>query len=191
LDGAADDVGIAEIVALPEFVCKDDDGLRFLAWRRVRGDQPTAHDGWNAPMVGSVGRKVDGPYVFGKVAVGGGEIPVVLGDDAFDGLGLADLVELWTVEAGVAIIAGFIFQAGFHDAVGAGVGEWIDKNSVDDAEYSACGADSQGEGEDGGQGEARVFAELASGEAEVGEEGWHGHLAGLAVVIALKTTPRG
>ena len=54
LDGAADDVGIAEVVALPEFVAEDDDGLRILAERGIGGNEPAAIEGGNAPVVGSI-----------------------------------------------------------------------------------------------------------------------------------------
>ena len=94
-------------------------------------------------------------------------------DDAFDGFGLAKLLDLRAVEAGVADVAGFIDEAELDHAVGAGVGEGIDEDGVNDGEDGACGADAEGEGEDGGEDEAGAFAEFASGVLEVGEEGLH------------------
>ncbi len=54
LDGAADDVGIAEVVALPEFVGEDDDGLRVLAEGGVGGYEPAAIERGDSPVIGGV-----------------------------------------------------------------------------------------------------------------------------------------
>ena len=174
LDGAADDVGIAEVVALPEFVAEHDDGLRVVAEGGVGRDEPAAIECGHAPMIRIVGGDVGGLDVFGDVAVGGGEVPVVHADDAFDGFGLAELLDLRAVEAGVAGVAVFIEETDLHHAVGARVGEWVDEDGVNDGEDGACGADAEGERENGGQDEAGALAEFARGVLEVGEERLHG-----------------
>src|SRR6202012_1216547 len=60
------------------------------------------------------------------------------------------------------------------EAVGVLVGIGMEKDGVDDAEDGGGGADAEGEGEDCGEGETGGFAELAEGEAGVGEEGAEG-----------------
>ncbi len=71
------------------------------------------------------------------------------------------------VPAGIAV---FIEEAELHHAVGAGVGEGVDEDGVNDGEDGACGADAEGEGEHGGQDEAGALAEFAGGVLEVGED---------------------
>ena len=174
----ADDVGVAAEIALPELVAENDDALRIFARRSIGGNQPAAFEGGDAEMVGRVGGKVDGLNVFGEVTVGGGQIPKIHAEDAFEGFGLAKLGHLGAGETGEAVVAGCVDQAKLHDAIGAGVGERIDEDGVDDAEDGASGSNAEGEGEDGGQREAGALAEFASGVAQVGRQRLHGHLAG-------------
>ena len=49
---------------------------------------------------GALGEMYDGDDVLGDVAVGGREVPAVLGDDALDGAGLTQLLELGAAHAG-------------------------------------------------------------------------------------------
>ena len=85
---------IAGVVALPELIAEHDDADRILPRRRIGGDQPAPEHRRRAPVIGRVGRDVGGDDVFGDIAVGGGEIPAVLPDDAFDGARLPQLIEL-------------------------------------------------------------------------------------------------
>ena len=48
-----------------------------------------------------------------------------------------------------------------------GVGQRLDEDRVDEAEYGDGGADAEGEDSGGGDGEAFAAAELARGEAEI------------------------
>ena len=116
-------------------------------------------------MIGSFRGNVHPSDIFGKVAVGGGEVPASEGDDAFERLGLAKLLDFGPVEAGEAVLAGLVREPNFHHAVGAGVGEGIDQDGVDDAEDGACGGDAEGEGEYGGQRKAGAVADLSCGIA--------------------------
>jgi hypothetical protein len=81
LDLAAHDLGIAEEIPLPELITEDHDGLWLLSGRRVGRNQPAAFQSGHAPVIGSVRGKVGGLDVFGKIAVGGGEVPPIHGDD--------------------------------------------------------------------------------------------------------------
>src|SRR6185369_1670326 len=168
---ATDDVGIAHVVLLPELVGQNDDALGLFTLRRVRGKEPAAHHGGNAPVTGRIRGQIHGLDVFGDVTVGGGEIPAVHGDDALDGLGFAELLQLRTVYARETIVAGLVFQAKFYQTIVAWVRERIDQHSVDDAKDGAGGADAEGERKNSGEGKAGAFAKFAGGEAEVGEEG--------------------
>jgi hypothetical protein len=58
LDRAADDGGVARVVALPELVPKHDDALGLLSWRRISGKKPSPQEGTNAPMIRCVRRDV-------------------------------------------------------------------------------------------------------------------------------------
>ena len=73
------------------------------------------------------------------------------------------------VEAGIPVVAGFVFQANFHHAIGPGIGERVDQDCVNHAEDGASSADAESEGEDCGQDEAGAFAEFARGILEVGD----------------------
>jgi hypothetical protein len=76
---------------------------------------------------------------------------------------------LRTIEARVAIVAGFVLEHHLHDAIRANVGEWVDQHGVNDAEDGGGGADTQREREDGGERETGAFAKFAGGIAEVGD----------------------
>ncbi len=54
------------------------------------------------------------------------------------------------------------------EAAGILEGQRCEEKRVDGAEDGGGGSDAEGQGEDGGEGEARGLAELASGVAEVG-----------------------
>ena len=61
-----------------------------------------------------------------------------------------------------------------HDAVGLGHVERTQDQALEDAEDDDVGGDAEGEGEDGGEGEAGRPAELADGESQVLEQVVHG-----------------
>src|SRR6266851_2114416 len=177
LDGAADDFGVAHEIALPELIRQHHHRLRLLPRRRVGRNQPAPHQRANAPVIGRIRGNVHGLNIFGEIAIGGGEIPPVHGGDVFERLGLAKLINLRAVQARILVTAGFIHQPNLHNALGAGVREWIDQDGVDDAEDGAGSANPERQREDCGQREAGALAEFAEGVAEIGEQGLHEHLA--------------
>ena len=118
----------------------------------------------------------DGGDVFGDVAVGGGEIPAVLPDDAFDGARLPQLIELHAAHARIPEAAGRVPERELHHPIGADVGKRIDQHAVDDAEHGAGGADAEGEREDRRDREARPAAQLARRVAKVAEDRIHDRL---------------
>jgi hypothetical protein len=63
--------------------------------------------------------------ILGQIAVGGGKVPAVLRDDAFERLGLAKLRNLRPAKAGIAVFAGLVHERELHHAVRARVGERI------------------------------------------------------------------
>ena len=124
-------------------------------------------------MIGCVRREVAGLDVFGYVPVRGGEVPAVHAGNAFNGLGLAELLDLRSVEAGVSDVAGLIEEAELDHAIGVGIGEGVDKDGVNHGEDGACGADAEGEREDCGEDEAGSLAKFAGGVLEIGEDRLH------------------
>ena len=90
---------IAGVVPLPELVPEDDDAFGVAALRRIGRDEPSPHQRLVAPVVRRVGRDVRGDDVFRNVAVGGGEVPAVLGDDALERARLPQLLQLGAAQA--------------------------------------------------------------------------------------------
>ena len=116
-------------------------------------------------MIGSFRGDVHPSDIFGKVAIGGGEVPASQGDDAFKRLGLAKQFYFGPVEAGETVLAGLVREPDFHHAVGAGIGEGIEQHRVDDTEHSTCGGDAEGKGKYGSQRKAWAVADLSCGVA--------------------------
>ena len=92
---------------------------RFAAARRLRRDVlPADTTGYRA--VNSEGDRCPGVLVdvFGEVAVRGGQVPPIHGGDVFEGLGLAELIDLRAGEAYVvAIAATLVHKPNLHNAV--------------------------------------------------------------------------
>jgi hypothetical protein len=74
----------------------------------------------------------------------------------------------------------------FDDALWVNVGIRVDEDGVNYREDRRGGTDSQGEGEDGCDGEPGAFAEFAGGVAEVGEYGVHWYLDARESVVRLE-----
>jgi hypothetical protein len=117
-------------------------------------------------VIWSIWSEIAGLDVFWDVAIGGGEVPVVHAGNAFDGIRLAELLDLGPVEAGVADVAGLIEKAELDHAVGVRIGKGIDEDGVNDGEDGACGANAESEREDGGEDEAGAFAKFTGGVLE-------------------------
>jgi hypothetical protein len=116
-------------------------------------------------MIERVRGNSDALDILGEIAVGGGEIPPVDGHDAVDRSRLVELLKLLAVQDYVVIVAGFVLQAKFDHAVGAGVRVRVEENGVNEAEDGAGGANADGQGEDGGEREVWAPSEFANEEA--------------------------
>ena len=92
---------------------------------------------------GALGEMYGGDDVFRNVAVGGGEVPAVLGDDALEGARLPQLLELGAAQARAPHPARLVPERELHHPLGVDVGEWIEQDAVDDAEHRARGPDAQ------------------------------------------------
>src|SRR5258708_6868256 len=88
-------------------------------------------------MIGSVGGNIRRWNIFGKIAVCRGKVPAILSHDAFDGLGLTNLLKLCAAHSGIAVLAGLILEAEPHHAVRASVGKRVNEDGVDYAENRA------------------------------------------------------
>jgi hypothetical protein len=169
LDRAADHVGIAHKIALPEMMSQHNDGLRRLSRRRIRRNQPASHLRADAPMIRRIGVNVHGLHVFREIAVRSGQVPPIHQRDVFDRFHLAKLVCLLGVRASKTVRAGFVHEPQLHDAVGARVGKGIDEHRVNDAKDGARRSNAERQREHCCQGEAWAFAKLAGGIAQVSE----------------------
>ena len=172
--------GVGVEVALPELVAEDGDGLRILAVDGVGGNEAAPEGGRNAHEVEAVGGHVDPLHVFGKIVAGDGETPIVGDEGIFDGGSDADALPLRGGQAESHVLTGLVANAHVDHAVWGSVRIRIHEDGVDDAEDRRGGADAKGEGEDGGESESGMVAELAEGEAEIGKHGqsspmgrWH------------------
>ena len=59
------------------------------------------------------------------------------------------------------------------EAAAVAVGEGLEEDAVDYGEERGGGSDAEGQGQDGGEGEAGGFAELAKAVTEILEDGVH------------------
>ena len=144
--------------------------MGILAVGGVGFDEPSAEEGRDAELSRGVAREERSGDIFGELAVRGGEVPLIHGDDIFQHFCLSELEDLSAIETAPALFAGFVDGAEGHYAVSVAVGEGVDEDGVDDAEDGAGGSDTEGKGENGGEGEAGAFAEFAEGVFEVGWE---------------------
>ena len=119
-------------------------------------------------MIGSVGRNIAGHDIFRKVAIGGGEIPSILPNRAFDGFGLSNLFQLCAVPPRKAILAGLVLEAELCHSVRAAIGERVDQDRIDDAENSGSGAHAERERQYGGEGESRPPPHFPRGILQIG-----------------------
>src|SRR5208282_5566252 len=150
LNGTAHNVWIACVIALPKRIAENDDSLRILTKGCVGGNQPTAQHSGAAPVIGSFRGDVHPLDIFGKVAIGCGEVPAPHGDDAFERLGLAKQLDFGPVEAGETVVARFVREPNFHHAVSTRIGEGIEQYRVNNTEHGTCGCDAEGERKYGG-----------------------------------------
>jgi hypothetical protein len=125
-----DDGRIAVEVSLPEPVTQHNYAFRFLPGRRIGWNQPAPQQRGHRPVVGSVGRDITSHDIFRKVAIGGGEIPSILPDGAFDGLRLPNLFQLCAVPPRKAILAGLVLEAELRHSVRAAIGERVNQDRI-------------------------------------------------------------
>ena len=140
-----------------------------FAGGRVGGNEPAAENRLDTEMIWKVGRDGEAANVFGEVAVGGGGIGLLEGDDAFEGFELAELCHVGAGVTGDAFGSLRVEEMNGGEAVGVAIGKWVEERGVYDAEDGGGGADAECERQDGGGGEGGAFAKFAEGAAEVGE----------------------
>ena len=117
MDFLADNTGISVVVSLPELITQDGYILRVLALGRIRWQQPAPQQHGHAKKVESVGSEIHSLNVFGKIALGRGEVPSIHGSSALDRSGLAKLLQLRSVEVYKTAISGAVVNRQMHHAV--------------------------------------------------------------------------
>src|SRR5579862_717296 len=136
-------------------------GMNAEDAEKVRGDDVSFEDSSGASGIGE-----------------GGRVVVICGDGA-KGVILAapveEIGEAETLRRECSCPVVLVLET--HEPVGLGEWQRTQQNRVDQAEDAGGCADSESQGEDGGEGEARAFAQLAYGETKVLKKIVHGSSA--------------
>ena len=179
-ESAADNRAIASVGTLPSFVAHDrHNGSAFAIVLIGKEAADVRAQTESAKVIAGDEFAHDGACVFlGAIAANGDG---TIAEACLDGREIFELGEILSEElirgSGKEGIVAAIAGAGRDTAVvgvaeadeGGGIsdGEIFEKDGVDESEDGGVGANAEGEGEDGGGGEARSFGELTRGEAEV------------------------
>src|SRR5437868_2376358 len=163
LNGAGGDLGIGIEEGLPEMPA--DDGDLLVALGGFFRQEVAAEDGLDAQDIEEVGKGADASNEMG-VIVGKADSGGTLLEDAevVEGSGsLAPEVEVAWIGSGIG--EEFLEEADAlpddDEAAAVAVGEGLEEDAIDDAEEGGGGSNAEGQGKDGGEGEAGGLAELA------------------------------
>ncbi len=171
-DAGAHNVGIAAELTLPESVANHDDmaavrgvflrceGAAKLDWR-AKEPEIGFGDVEAVDLLGNDAGKVEARTA--KVVSG----------DVLKDAGLSSPGIEVDRRGRIAVAVGIGVHEPDH-AVGLGIGEWLEQDSVDDGEDGGVGSDAEGESGDGGNRKGRAGDEHTQGVAEVAEEVAHG-----------------
>jgi hypothetical protein len=163
LEGPSDDGGIAAEEGLPETVADDDDLV--VSFDGLLRQEVAALSGLDAKDVEEVGLgddSADEAWVVFTEADAGGSLAE--DGEVSEGSGLS------SPEVCVAGTGADVGEESFEEAdalpyddeaAAVAVGKGLEEDAVDDAEEGGGGSDAEGEGEDGGEGEAGRLAKLA------------------------------
>ena len=119
-------------------------------------------------MIRSVWSNVRCNDILGEIAVGGGEVPPILSDHAFDHRNLAKPLDLRSGQSGIPVVAGLVLERDLHHTFRADIGKGIDQHCINNAENRAGGAHAERQREDRGQGEPRPPQKFAPRVAQIG-----------------------
>ncbi len=160
--------GIAGKAVLPEAGADDCGGCAagLVLLGRQTAAEREAH-----PQCGKESRR-DFLAVDMRGGPGAGEVEAAVREcrEAVEGAGIALPVEKIGVRkiGGIAEVA--VKQGYFDEAAGLGIGKRGEHDALEHAEYCGIGADTEGQGQDHGEGEAGTFSQGARGVAKVLEE---------------------
>ena len=166
-------------MALPELVAEHGDGLRILTVDGVGRNESAPEGGRNTQEVEAIGGHIDPLDVFRKIMAGDGETPIV-GNESSSTVGAADVLPLPPGQPESHVLPGLVANAHVDHAIGGGVRIRIHQDGVHDTKDRRGGADAEGEREDGGEGESRILAQLAKGEAQVRKHGRYSPMTAMA-----------
>src|SRR5881296_206766 len=119
-------------------------------------------------MIRSVWSNVACNDILWEVAVGGGEVPPILSDHAFDYSNLAKTLDLRSGQPGIPVVAGPVLEGDLHHALRAHIGKRIDQHCINNTENRAGGAYAERQREDRGQGETRPTQKFPRSVAQIG-----------------------
>jgi hypothetical protein len=167
LDRASDDPRVAPEPALPQSMADDRHRVpsRCAVLVRVKGASENRPDSEDVEEIGGGGL---GPDPFDVAIDAEGDGFDLGGDDSGEEVGLGG--EVADVGQGERFVEFAVDLAFGQDDQPAGVGgarDGIDEDPVDPAEDDGAGADAEGQGEDGDEGEARGLEELAKRGSKV------------------------
>ena len=184
VDGAADEMGIGAEAAAPEFFADDRDGRG--AGPAVLGNEGAAQERRHLQDVEEPGGNNGGVRDERFAAAGDGEIVLLISGQFGEHAVLrAHVLEIHIRNAGE--IHSFLRLGLEHndELIGRGVRQWLEQNSVDDAEDGGVRADAESEGENRNRGEAEILAHHAERVTRVGDESFEPEAAALLAAIFL------
>ena len=134
----------------------------------VRAPEEATEEGFDRDDVEVLAGDLVAPYGAGVPAGFEAEVVDVEGaDSGEDGVAVSEVADFREREDGEGEIA----AAEGPEVVGVGQIEGLENHGVKNAEDDDVRGDAEGEGENGGAGEARGSAELAESEAQVVQQG--------------------
>ena len=165
LQHSPDDVGIAAETALPEAVVENNHRVAYIE----RLDHPSKKGAHAKERLGIL-CEVHARDVVRQPVVGDLQMPVRGEAKHRINRGCKAQVIQLCLAKGKPLKHVRLFRfdkVGVHDAVGVGVGKWVQQNGVDEREHRRGGADADREREHGDGGEARIAAQGEEAVADV------------------------
>src|SRR5579862_6013732 len=104
---------------------------------------------------------------------GYGEVPLVADEGVFDDGRSADGLPLRSGEAEAGVLTAGKSAAQVHHAIRVRVWVGVYEDGIDDAEDCGGGSDAEGQRDDGGEGEAGGFPQLAQRVTQILKQGRH------------------
>ncbi len=164
---ASDDGGVRAEAPLPQAVAQDDDGValrHFVLFRKEGSPEGGAHSQQVEVRLGDHLRADALGFIDAGERHGAG----IESGHGVEGLALGAPIEVIGKGCAAALDFGALHVAPeFHQSRGFGIGQRAENDGIDHAEDRGIGADAEGQGERGDDGEAGTLAQGARGVAQI------------------------